>query len=137
MVLCRQPLAETAYRFLDLYEQPVGPAVVIPPLMTAAVFVPAGTEDRWPALLASQWPDDVPRPSCLGRQHAIQVPPPAFSPSSPARWLIPPEIEIGFPPHLTSPVPLARCLSEAREALRERPELHRRRTRRAAKRVRP
>ncbi|CAM5312681.1 hypothetical protein [Streptomyces abikoensis] len=118
VVLCRQPLAEIAYRFLDLYEQPVGPAVVIPALITAAVFVPAGTEDRWPVLMESaQWPPSAPRPTCLGRQHAIRVPPLSRASASAAQWLEPPEVEEGFPPYLTGPVQLARCLVEARELL--------------------
>jgi hypothetical protein len=110
VVLCSQALAEAAYRILAQYEQPLGPALVLPSLGAAAVFVPPGTDARWPELItASQWPEQTPHPACLGQGHAIRIPALASGGAATAtRWLQLPEVPDGFPPHLTSPVPLAR-----------------------------
>ncbi|MET9731993.1 hypothetical protein ABZZ79_15470 [Streptomyces sp. NPDC006458] len=71
-------------------------------------------------MATSAWPERVPRPTCLGPGNAILVPALAPRPTAGlARWLVPPDDEqtIGGTPLLTSPVQLARCLSEARTAL--------------------
>jgi hypothetical protein len=121
IVLAGLPLIESAYRLLARYEQPLGPAVTFTNLRSAAVLVPLGTSARWPGLMsASQWPERVPRPACLGLNHAILIP--ALAPRPTAglvRWLVPPDDEqtIGGTPLLTSPVPLARCLAEAHAPL--------------------
>ncbi|MEU9167668.1 hypothetical protein AB0D34_07695 [Streptomyces sp. NPDC048420] len=117
IVLTDRCLIEAAYRLLDQYEQPLGPAVVFTNLRSAAVLVPRGTGEVWYSLMAaSQWPDRLPRPACLGEGHAILVPALAPRPTSGiVRWLVPPDGEqsVGGTPLLTSPAPLARCLSEA------------------------
>lgn len=134
IVVCRHVLVEGAYRLLDQYEQPLGPALVLPALGLAAVLVPKGTDTKWSALVeATQWPDGISRPTCLGEGHAIQVPAPKSGGTSATRWLQPPEVTAGFPPHLTNPVPLARCLDEARSELRPTRMKRRRRTVTAAR----
>ncbi|MEU0942298.1 hypothetical protein ABZ379_05795 [Streptomyces canus] len=117
IVLADRSLIEAAYRLLDQYEQPLGPAVVFTNLRSAAVLVPRGTGAGWSGLMAaSQWPARSPRPACLGEGHAIRVPALAPRPTSGfVRWLVSPDGEqsVGGTPLLTSPAPLARCLSEA------------------------
>ncbi|MEV7885131.1 hypothetical protein ACWD3I_25600 [Streptomyces sp. NPDC002817] len=117
IVLADRSLIHAAYRLLNQYEQPLGPAVVFTNLRSAAVLVPRGTGACWYSLMAaSQWPDRLPRPACLGEGHAILVPALAPRPTSGiVRWLVPPDGEqsVGGTPLLTSPAPLARCLSEA------------------------
>lgn len=117
IVLADRSLVEATYRLLDQYEQPLGPAVVFTSLRSAAVLVPRGTEAVWYGLMAaSQWPDRLPRPACLGEGHAILVPALVPWPTSrTVRWLVPPDGQqsVGGTPLLTSPAPLARCLSEA------------------------
>ncbi|MFI0219091.1 hypothetical protein [Streptomyces lydicus] len=118
IVLADRQLIETAYQLLAQYEQPLGPALTFVNLRSAAVLVPPGTTVRWNGLVAaSQWSERLPRPACLGTGHAILVP--ALAPQPTAghvHWLISPDNEqgIGGAPLLTSPVPLARCLAEAR-----------------------
>ncbi|MFM9647779.1 hypothetical protein ACKI1S_16725 [Streptomyces galilaeus] len=117
IVLSDRSLIEAAYRLLDQYEQPLGPAVLFSNLRHAAVLVPRGTGAGWYGLMAaSQWPERLPRPACLGEGHAILVPALVPRPTfGLVRWLVPPDGEqsVGGVPLLTSPVPLARCLSEA------------------------
>ncbi|WP_329217034.1 hypothetical protein OG352_13760 [Streptomyces sp. NBC_01485] len=123
VVLCHRILVEAAYRILAGYEQPLGPALILPQLDAGAILVPRGTDARWPELIAAtQWPERVSRPACLGNGHAIQVPAPAPASASSVGWLQEPEVSDEFPPHLTSPVPLARCLAEARAEVQQRPE---------------
>ncbi len=117
VVMADRQLIEAAYRLLDQYEQPLGPAVRFTSLRSAAVLVPSGTVESWSSLVAaSQWPSGLPRPACLGLGHAILVPAPAPRlATGVAQWLVPPDEEqaIGGAPLLTSPAPLARCLAEA------------------------
>ncbi|WP_274036413.1 hypothetical protein [Streptomyces sp. MMBL 11-1] len=117
VVLVDRRLVKAAFRLLDQYEQPLGPAVRFTSLSSAAVLVPSGTVGRWGRLVAaSQWPGRLARPVCLGEGHALVVPAPApLAATGVARWLFPPDEEqtIGGVPLLTSPGPLARCLAEA------------------------
>ncbi|MGW1815351.1 hypothetical protein ACWCQM_17560 [Streptomyces sp. NPDC002125] len=117
VVLADRQLIEAAYRLLIQYEQPLGPAVRFTSLRSAAVLVPSGTVESWSSLVAaSQWPSGLPRPTCLGKGHAILVPAPTpRSATGVAQWLVPPDDDqaIGGAPLLTSPAPLARCLAEA------------------------
>ncbi|MCZ0975911.1 hypothetical protein O1L55_40930 [Streptomyces albulus] len=118
IVLAKQRLVELAYEILHRYEQPLGPAVAFANLSYAAVLVPRGTDGRWKALMAtSHWSQHPPRPTCLGPGHAIRVPALLPQPGdTTTRWLKPPDedLSIGRAPLLTSPAPLARCLTEAR-----------------------
>lgn len=121
VVLAERPLAELTYEILRRYEQTLGPAVRFTNLTTAAVLVPLGTAARWSGLVAnSTWPDHEAIPTCIGRDHAIHVP--GISPrdsGTRVEWLEAPSTEtaIGSAPLLTSPVPLVRCLAEARSLL--------------------
>ncbi|WP_326595900.1 hypothetical protein [Streptomyces sp. NBC_01803] len=113
-VVCDLSLIETAYRLLDRYEQQLGPAFVVPSFPVGALLVPVGVEARWPDMVAAtQWPARAPHPVCLGRGQMIEVPAPAATAASLTRWLRQPEFLFGLPPHLTSPIQLARCLAEA------------------------
>ncbi|MFE1856269.1 hypothetical protein [Streptomyces sp. NPDC059489] len=119
IVMADRSLIAVAYRLLAKYEQPLGPAVQFTSLRSAAVLVPAGTAQKWQGLMATaQWPERRPRPVCLSTGHRIIVPAPL-----PAGWLVqwlePPDVEqgIGGIPLLTSPAPLARCITEAKALL--------------------
>ncbi|MDT0307657.1 hypothetical protein RM780_11870 [Streptomyces sp. DSM 44917] len=113
-VVCAQPLIEVAYWLLEGYEQQLGPAVAYPAHRVGAILVPIGIEERWQELVtASEWPARQPRPLCLGSPHTIEVPPAVPDPAAGARWLRDPEVSLVSPPVLTSPVQLARCLTEA------------------------
>ena len=119
IVMADRSLISTAYRLLAQYEQPLGPAVAFTNLRSAAVLVPAGTAPRWNGLMATaQWPERRPRPACLSVGHVILVPAPQPA-GLLAQWLQPPDDEqaIGGTPLLTSPVPLARCITEAQALL--------------------
>ncbi|MEU3315819.1 hypothetical protein ABZ743_24525 [Streptomyces sp. NPDC006662] len=118
-VLAEGALVTTAISILRLYEQPVGPVIIYPHVGCAAVLVPRGTAVRW-SELTTHWPRRLPRPLCLGRGHALQIPAPApRGPVVPARWLEPPNPDkmIGDSPLLTNPSALTRCLAEARALL--------------------
>jgi hypothetical protein len=121
VVLADRSLVELSYEILRRYEQTVGPAVRFTNLTTAAVLVPAGTQARWNRLsTGSSWPDWKAVPTCLGRGHAMRIPGIApLEPGVPMEWLKAPSTEsaIGDAPLLTSPVPLVRCLAEARSIL--------------------
>ncbi len=129
IVMADRSLVGMAYRLLAQYEQPLGPAVLFTNLRSAAVLVPVGTASRWHGLMATaKWPERQPRPACLSVGHVILVP--SSRPASLlARWLEPPDDEqiIGGAPLLTSPVPLARCITEAQALLgpSKRPPLRR------------
>ncbi|QOV40180.1 hypothetical protein IM697_18330 [Streptomyces ferrugineus] len=119
IVMADRSLISTAYRLLAQYEQPLGPAVLFTSLRSAAVLVPVGTALRWNSLMATaQWPERRPRPACLSAGHVILVPAPRPA-GLLAQWLEPPDDEqaIGGAPLLTSPVPLARCITEAQALL--------------------
>ncbi|GGZ73430.1 hypothetical protein GCM10010389_08790 [Streptomyces echinoruber] len=129
VVMADRSLIDTAYRLLAEYEQPLGPAVQFTALRSAAVLVPVGTAVRWPRLVGTaQWPERRPRPVCLSAGHMILVPAPAPT-GHLAQWLEPPDVEqlTGGTPLLTSPVPLARCITEAQALLgpTQRPSLRR------------
>ncbi|MER7047038.1 hypothetical protein [Streptomyces jumonjinensis] len=114
-VLCRRAVAELAHRILDAYEQPIGPAVVNTALDLVLILVPAGTSSQWSDLMdATQWPRGARRPICLGTGHRILIPPLEPKADSAACWLQPPTTLGMHPPDLTNPVPLARCLDQAR-----------------------
>ncbi|MEU9270033.1 hypothetical protein AB0E04_31900 [Streptomyces sp. NPDC048251] len=120
IVMADRSLIARAYRLLTEYEQPLGPAVRFTSLRSAAVLVPAGTALRWNGLMATaQWPQGRRRPVCLGTGHVILVPA-LRSTGLLAQWLELPDADqvIGGSPLLTSPVPLARCIAEARALLR-------------------
>ncbi|MET7573374.1 hypothetical protein ABZT04_33490 [Streptomyces sp. NPDC005492] len=119
VVMADRSLIKKAYGLLAQYEQPLGPAVLFTSLRSAAVLVPVGTALRWNGLMATaQWPERRPRPACLSDGHMIIVPAPRPA-GLLAQWLEPPDDEqaIGGTPLLTSPVPLARCITEAQALL--------------------
>ncbi|WP_414169176.1 hypothetical protein ACMATS_25240 [Streptoverticillium reticulum] len=121
VVLAERPLVEAAYRILERYEQPLGPALVFPPLRLGVILVPCGTSTRWSELVSTpEWGPHTRRPACLGRNHMIQVPASAPTATSTSRWLQPPDDDLtpGLAPFLTAPVQLVRCLAEASRLVR-------------------
>jgi hypothetical protein len=119
IVMADRSLISAAYRLLTEYEQPLGPAVQFTNLRFAAVLVPVRTTARWHRLMATaQWPERRPRPVCLSVGHMILVPAPGTA-GHLTQWLEPPDAEqlIDGTPPLTSPAPLARCITEAQALL--------------------
>ncbi|MFF8431077.1 hypothetical protein ACF07Y_39275 [Streptomyces sp. NPDC016566] len=130
IVMADGALIAAAYQFLTEYEQPLAPAVQFTSLRSAAVLVPAGTAPKWQGLMATaQWPERRPRPVCLSAEHMIIVPAPRPA-GRLVQWLEPPDVEqgIGGTPLLTSPAPLARCITEAQALLGPTPRTPLRRT---------
>ncbi|MFD9793751.1 hypothetical protein ACFWXK_22720 [Streptomyces sp. NPDC059070] len=121
LVLTDTAAFRTAAALLEQYEQPVGPALTLPAIGKAAILVPQGIADKWPALIASlAWPPEAQRPLCLGQGHTIQIPGLAARGGvSLSRWVVPPEATGPYPPLLTSAGALARCLMEARSPANE------------------
>ncbi|MFH8407611.1 hypothetical protein ACH4FX_22875 [Streptomyces sp. NPDC018019] len=120
VVLADRSLVELSYKILRRYEQTLGPALRFTNLTTAAVLVPPGTAARWSGLVSgSSWTNRR-IPVCLGWGHAIRIPGTSPPPQGVSvEWLQAPSTEsaIGGAPLLTSPVPLVRCLAEARSIL--------------------
>ncbi|MFD9483651.1 hypothetical protein ACFWBX_06525 [Streptomyces sp. NPDC059991] len=120
LVLTDAAAFQTTTALLEQYEQPLGPALVLPAIGRAAVLVPQGIADKWRALIESlTWPPAAHRPLCLGQGHTIQIPGlAAHGGVSLSRWAVAPEASGPYPPLLTSAGALARCLMEARGPLK-------------------